>query len=46
MTAKIYGMAAKIMEHYGAEAQKDILVEECADWTATGRDLSYDNGAF
>lgn len=31
MTAKIYGMAAKIMEHYGAESQKDILVEECAE---------------
>lgn len=23
--------AAKIMEHYGAEAQKDILIEECAE---------------
>lgn len=31
MTAKIYGMAAKIIEHYGAEHQKDILVEECAE---------------
>lgn len=24
-------LAAKIMKHYGAEAQKDILIEECAE---------------
>jgi NTP pyrophosphatase (non-canonical NTP hydrolase) len=24
-------LAAQIMQHYGAEAQKDILIEECAE---------------
>ena len=24
-------LAAKIIRHYGAEAQKDILIEECAE---------------
>ena len=26
-----YRMASKIIEHYGAEQQKDVLIEECAE---------------
>lgn len=31
MTEEIYKMVSKIMEHYGAEKQKDVLIEECAE---------------
>ena len=31
MTEENYKMASKIMEHYGAEKQKDVLIEECAE---------------
>lgn len=31
MTKEPYDLAAKIIRHYGAEYQKDILIEECAE---------------
>lgn len=31
MTDTPFEQAAAIMAHYGAEAQKDILIEECAE---------------
>lgn len=31
MTKEPYDLAAKIIRHYGAEHQKDILIEECAE---------------
>lgn len=31
MTEGNYKIASKIMEHYGAEQQKDVLIEECAE---------------
>ena len=31
MTKEPYDLAANIIRHYGAEHQKDILIEECAE---------------
>ena len=31
MTEENYKMASKIIEYYGAESQKDMFIEECAE---------------
>ena len=31
MTKELENIAAKIIRHYGAEPQKDIFIEECAE---------------